>query len=282
MGSSTAEIAPYSTFDRVFDRLSDLRARAFGPPAVPTLMHITHAKAGSTWVSELLARLFGSRCAPRGELVAERGEIDRHIFEAGRVYRAMFLTREAFMAHPELHECRRFVVLRDLRDTLISNYFSVKVSHATEGNLRNMDLLLQRRELLQSLSEEDGLLHMLENVTPKTAALQKSWVGQGEIVVRYEEMLLDPRRFFQELLLERLRMPVSPVALDRAIRRTHFQTVYRRRLGEEDVQSHGRRGLPGDWRNHFTPAVRRQFGERYAALLVQTGHEPDDRWITEA
>jgi len=281
MASTADPITRYTAIDRISDGLADLRSRLVSPPKVDTLMHVTHAKAGSSWVSDLLARLFGSRCAPRGPFVAADGDLSRHVFQPGRVYRAMFLSREDFMAHPELREIKRFVVLRDLRDTMISNYFSAKVSHAIDKRIPNMDQLLARREILRGLSQEEGLLYLMENVTPRTAMLQRSWLDQGEIVLRYEEMVLNPCAFFRTLFLDTLQMPVSPATIDRAVRRTHFQTVYGRKLGEEKVDSHGRNGLPGDWRNHFTPELRKKFGEAFGDLLVKTGHEPDDRWILE-
>src|SRR6187397_986697 len=119
-------IRPYGRIEAAFDRLRDWHRRIVGDPAVPTLLHITHAKAGSTWIVHLLERLFGRRCAPRGKGVAEAtgGDLSRHVFEPGRVYRGMFMRREDVLAHPELADARRFVIIRDLRDTLVSLYFS--------------------------------------------------------------------------------------------------------------------------------------------------------------
>ena len=43
------------------------------PKDFPTLLHITHIKAGSTWVDGLLRRLFGEKTRPRfgSELFAD-------------------------------------------------------------------------------------------------------------------------------------------------------------------------------------------------------------------
>lgn len=274
-------VASYSIFDRYCDRLAKRRNRIFGEPCVPTIMHITHAKAGSTWISNLLERLFGGRCAPRGDLAARDGDLETHIFEPGRVYRAMFLSRDVFLAHPELRDIKRFVVIRDLRDTLVSLYFSIKVSHTTSGKTKNIHHVAQLREVLQGMSEEEGLLYLIDSAF-QSAAIQQSWVNRGEILFRYEEMLLDPILSFRKLFLEQLRLRLSRAAIDRAVRRTHFQNVYGRKLGDEDIASHGRQALPGDWRKHFTPAVKRKFAEKYADLLIDTGYEPDDRWVKES
>lgn len=51
-----------------------------------------------------------------------------------------------------------------------------------------------------------------------------------------------------------------------------------REKGEEDVTSHYRKGVPGDWVNHFTPAVKEEFKDRFGEVLVKTGYEQDQQW----
>ena len=70
-----------------------------------------------------------------------------------------------------------------------------------------------------------------------------------------------------------------PRAVERAVEGSRFETVFKRKLGELDEKSHGRQGLPGDWRNHFSPRVRRAFHERAGELLITAGYEKDATWI---
>ena len=70
-------------------------------------------------------------------------------------------------------------------------------------------------------------------------------------------------------------------AVRRAAQASRFETVFKRRLGEVDEKSHGRQGLPGDWRNHFSRRVRRAFHERTGDLIEAAGYEKDSRWIDE-
>ena len=178
---SSKEVGNYGLADFFIDRMNDLRNRICGDPDVPTLIHVTHAKAGSTWIAHLLARLFGSRCAPRGTNALNGCKVADYVFQSGRVYSAMFLTRDEVTAHAELEGVSRFVVIRDLRDTLISLYFSLKVSHASGHRLVD-----STREMLQDLSEEEGLLHLIENNLSRIAALQTSWLGHDDLVLSYE------------------------------------------------------------------------------------------------
>ena len=198
-----------------------------------------------------------------------------YVFQRGRIYSAMFLKRQEVDAHPELAGVPRVVVIRDLRDTLISLYFSLKFSHPRENRIVD-----ETRDLLQSLEEEDGLLYLIENRLRRIADLQSSWMGH-DLVLRYEELIERPFATLESALIGRLKLPISKAELSRAIRRTHFQKVFRRKLGEENVKSHGRSGLPGDWRRYFTPEVRRQFAERFGDVLISTGYEKDLRWVDE-
>ena len=257
---------------------SQLVSRLFGDPKVPTTMHVTHAKAGSTWIDNLLRELFRSRVAPRGRLVAAAtgGDLSKHCFEPDRIYSAMSMTREQFGAHPELRGIRRFVVIRDLRDTLVSLYFSLRYSHPIYGKTQD------HRDKLNELSVEEGLLYLIGAQIPGAAAVQASWLNHDEILLRYEDLLENAFDLLRGVLIERLALPVSEAALTRAIERTRFERVFKRKLGEEDVQSHGRKGLPGDWKNHFTPEIRRQFAEKFGQLLIDTGYEKDLAWARGA
>jgi hypothetical protein len=51
-----------------------------------------------------------------------------------------------------------------------------------------------------------------------------------------------------------------------------------RARGTEDIGAHERKGVAGDWQNHFTKRVKHAFKNRYGALLVATGYERDLDW----
>lgn len=51
-----------------------------------------------------------------------------------------------------------------------------------------------------------------------------------------------------------------------------------RNAGEEDVRHHYRKGVTGDWKNHFREEHKRFFKERYGAVLIKLGYERDENW----
>ena len=52
-----------------------------------------------------------------------------------------------------------------------------------------------------------------------------------------------------------------------------------RRPGEEDVTQHIRKGVAGDWLNHFTRASAELFNDLAGDVLVTLGYEQDRNWV---
>lgn len=233
-------------------------------------MHITHGKAGSTWIDRLLRELFGKQVSLRMYELPERFCFDRF-----QVYSAIFITRDRFLSYPELADIRRFVVIRDLRDTLISQYFSMRDTHGLDPG----GIVQKRREILRSRSFQEGLEYLLENAITNQASIQRSWVDADEKLFRYEELLEDDVATLHRLFIEEWNLSIRSEQLEKAVLASRFESVYKRKLGEEDATSHGRKGQPGDWRNYFTRDFAVRFRDKFGDLLISTGYEKDDSWV---
>src|SRR5207248_77143 len=99
----------------------------------PTVLHVTHWKAGSQWIRRILHHLVPDRIvAPANQ---EQDQFLTWPIQAGKVYPTVYVTKAQFdlVATPACH--RRFVIIRDLRDTLVSLYFSLKISHPMPDGL---------------------------------------------------------------------------------------------------------------------------------------------------
>ena len=44
------------------------------------------------------------------------------------------------------------------------------------------------------------------------------------------------------------------------------------------MTAHQRKGIAGDWRNHFSDELKGDFKERWGDLLIATGYERDLDW----
>ena len=85
---------------------------------------------------------------------------------------------------------------------------------------------------------------------------------------------LSPFRFSQRRL--------TPAWVAYVVQRKSFERLSGGRAkGQENVQSHYRKGQPGDWRNHFTPAHTARFAQEFGDLLITLGYEADASWSVE-
>jgi hypothetical protein len=72
---------------------------------------------------------------------------------------------------------------------------------------------------------------------------------------------------------------ITAAALLKHIFNNRFSSKTSGRLrGDENVASHYRKGLAGDWINHFTPEHCRYFKERYSDVLLKLGYEKNPDW----
>ena len=123
------------------------------------------------------------------------------------------------------------------------------------------------------MSQEDGLLMLMERWLPPCKAIHESWAGDPNLI-RYEDLCGDSLRILKAVLIDRCGMPVSGDQLAAAVARQSFEAVTGGRpMGQEDIMAHERKGSAGDWRNHFTPAVARRFEELFGEVQRRTGYE---------
>ena len=302
----------------------------------PTVFHITHHKAGSQWVAEILKHCALERF--------QRPDVDLAFFynlpiKPGMVYLTVYVPKKDFghitasnllISWPGLKYTthhplvsmknwinfrgrkiphRRFVVIRDLRDTLVSLYFSWKISHTFhfpwqfksreilnkisigqglsawigEGEKRsdydgqlNPPFLTMHYESMNR-SGDSGILAFLKNILDYIADIQISWLNDDSLLIRYEDLIADEIGGFEKIV-DHCQIPVSRDRLHEIIHYNRFETVTGRRRGEEDVQAHQRKGISGDWRNYFSASVKKKFKKRFGDVLIKTGYESDLNW----
>jgi hypothetical protein len=237
----------------------------------PTIFHVTHWKAGSQWIKKIL-----KDCVPDQLVEPEVREVQFKIkpIQAGMVYPTVYVTRQQFDSVRLPPNWRRFVVIRDLRDTLISGYFSLKVSHPLIA-----PRLEYWRSMLQQMDVSEGLIYLMDEWLPPSADIQLSWVEAGERLIRYEDLLEHDLEVLEPVLIDECALPVTRDQLRKAVLKNRFERLTRgRERGRENIQAHERKGVAGDWRNYFDDRVKEAFKERFGELLVATGYERDSNW----
>jgi hypothetical protein len=183
---------------------------------------------------------------------------------------------------------RVILMVRDLRDQVVSNLFHIRRSQTNSWHTR-----------ILSMSKSEGLMACIEG-HPRTEStpylggangwyrLARSWLDQNDIdicVVKYEDLStntpVEMGRVFRFLGLHQDERLISSI-----INRNRFERLTMgkkfwtsgRQQGQEDTESHFRKGVIGDWRNHFEQTHVQRFKEIAGEALVRLGYEQDNEW----
>lgn len=242
----------------------------------PTVFHLTQYKCGSQWVAEIL-----KWCAYRRCVLPEEGSqhVNTETLIQGLVYPTVYLPKDKFEAilarNKHITDIKPFVVTRDMRDVLVSFYYSLKNSHVAD--FKSVD---RNRKNLNELSQEDGLIYLLEGNGdyPSFLSQQLSWINSSYPIFHYEDLIADEYEMFKKIL-SYCEIDVEPAHYEMVLTNNSFSTLTRgRKKGREDVTSHFRKGVAGDWQRHFTPKVKALFKERFGEQFVASGYVENNTW----
>jgi hypothetical protein len=246
--------------------------------STPLRAFFGHHKCGTSWIS----RVIGDVCAIAGLKIAHRHY--ENLFDGDIVGLKLSSPFDFWRyTNADINFTRSvdllgFHVVRDPRDVIVSAYFSHLNSHPDD----NWPRLRHYRPYLRSLSKEAGikaemefsgifLLHML------------SWdyCRPNVLELRFEDLIRDEFNQFERIFRFLKIVPDSLCSADlaRVVQQNTFQVLSGGRSpGEQDIQSHYRRGSPGDWREHFDGAHIDYFKKLYNPLLLKLGYESKEDW----
>jgi len=174
---------------------------------------------------------------------------------------------------------RGFHVIRDPRDIAVSSYFSHLHSHPTS----DWKALTLHREKLKQVPKARGMFLDIEFIHQDVFKRLEKWDYHNHDImeIKMEELTRNPDNIFQEIL-DFLGIPgkkLSRRKLGKILKKKRFSILSGgRKPGQEDEKKHFRKGIAGDWANHFNEDHKKYFKEKYNHLLVQLGYEKDDRW----
>jgi len=204
--------------------------------------------------------------------------------------------------HPTLRRCvlhghvmpgprrpRRVIVWRDGRDVMVSWYHHCMFRNEKE----NADLVARTRAQLRFPNPEnvrenlptfiDYAFHEQEHPGFSWSTFVDAWLDdEPSVQTSYEAMRNDP---VGELgrLLSSLDLSADRTGDVRDIVRRHsFAAQAGRDAGTERRGSFLRKGIVGDWKNHFSPAAREVFHRVAGPALIRLGYESGPEWVRDA
>lgn len=249
------------------------------------IYHACMPKTASQWLARILSsgetyRYSGLRAhayhrnLPGG---VDKRKISERSFEEPlpprTIVTPLYVSLENLLAIPKPASWKAFFVMRDPRDIIVSWYFSWKHSHPVLGGVA------EAREKLRTLSKDEGLIMGIERFQKRGMfASLRSWArlpaGKKELMTTRFKDLVGPDQFehFRRVFAHcDIGMPED--VLRTVLERNSFMSLTSGRpQGVEDVTSHLRKGVYGDWRNHFTTAVERKFRAVTGPLVEELGY----------
>jgi len=175
---------------------------------------------------------------------------------------------------PDAH--KTFFIARDPRDLIISNYFSLKYSHDPYH-----PYILKMREKLNSMSQDDGITNIINSFTAGTKKTLDGWFKQKSKkikLIKFEEIFGEKQYNVFSRLLKHCNINISTTDIKFLLEKYSFKNISGRKQGSEDIKHHYRKGISGDWKNHFTNQHKDLFKKLSGSLLVICGYEKDNNW----
>jgi lipopolysaccharide transport system ATP-binding protein len=232
----------------------------------PPVFHITQWKAGSQWIREVL-----TRCIPNKTVMPSfNGD---EVIRRNTVYTAAYLSKQEYEGLNAPGDSKYFIILRDPRDILVSGYYSLRFSHVSIPGIA------EQRQELQTVTQDDGMLRTMDSLVRPCVEIALSWVKTGAKWIRYEELLTNDVGLLSQALLVDCGLPINMKALEDAVLACRFEKFSGgRKPGQEDINSHFRKGVAGDWKNQFSPHIKDVFKERFGEALKICGYEKGNDW----
>jgi hypothetical protein len=272
-------------------------------------VYFGHYKCMTTWVRHVLQRVCNElswnyvEMNISGSEYVRRNKVDMLSYQDPDV--EIVRTLEDFVG---------FHIIRDPRDIVVSAYFSHLHSHATD----NWPELSAYRAELQKLSKDDGLLLEMEFLRREFKQLYEwDYAQENVLELKMEDVVANPYDQIVRALLfieaaaentplktrllaavasgirdlgylyripsivvPKYVLPKIPVEfLLGYIYEIRFSEMTKGRgRGMEDACSHYRKGVAGDWVNHFKPQHKEYFKKNYNDVLLKLGYESTSDW----
>jgi len=254
-----------------FYALKRLLLRRFFSGRLPLYLVAEYPKSGGTWYAQMLANYLDIPF-PRN--------VTRPAF-----CRSVLLGH--FLSHPAYRNVT--VVVRDGRDIMVSAYY-----HFLFPNEWNQPRAVARHRAELGFRDYDDIRtnlpgfieYMCVNWAEKWSHFTitefvDSWdrsVGIANFI-RYEDLLKDAAGQMRRALRNLGIGDIDEHRLTTSVENCRFEKMTGRKRGDENIKSFARKGIAGDWRNHFSADACRVFHRYWGAELLRLGYEADDGWV---
>lgn len=239
---------------------------------LPLYLVPEYPKSGGTWFSQML-----SDCLelpfPRN---SSRAKFETSVLSGHHLYSPNFQNVT--------------IVIRDGRDTTVSAYYYMLFKNEINKQF-GVDYHRKRLKFKNYEDIQGNLPRFIEYLFQEYPEKRfhfswsqfiDSWMHHDVPVVRYEELLVRAADILIEVTQKLTGEPVSRETAEAIVDKYSFKKMSGRKQGQENKKSFVRKGIAGDWKNHFTEEARILFNQYAGKQLIQAGYEPDHHWVSQS
>jgi len=242
-------------------------AMNYGLSGVLPLYIVTeYPKSGGSWFSQMLADCLEIPF-PRNELPKLKSCVMQGHYKDNPFLRNVFC------------------ILRDGRDIMVSSYYHSLFRHERYNsrlveNTRKNLIFDDYDDIERNLPEFLGY-KFTGKVHPKFTWTEfvDSWIDKDVAFVKYEDLLKDAAGELYGSVLKVTGQSLDKTKLAKISEKYSFENLAKRKPGQENKRSFLRKGIAGDWKNHFSREAREIFNHYAGATLIKLGYEEDSSWV---
>ena len=238
-----------------------------------------YPRSGGTWLGRILATYLDIPFPQENlGLLALPSVIHNHWKYDPRLERVFYLYRDGRDVMTSLYFMRMQMIKSDLGRTVLASQLDKRYRRILGADYLRRDARANLPGFIES-----------EMLRPRQSPLNwpdhvRSWkpATEGKVVfLSYEDLLRDPHGVLSRAL-NRFDQVTDNEQLADAIERRQFVRASGRRAGEEDrTDLFTRKGVAGDWLNHFSIEAVRTFDHFAGDVLISLGYERDRDWPSQ-
>ncbi len=271
---------------RVFRvELALLRGTHVNPNTHASIIHFSLNKAATQYVKDILRRCaaeigmvsvalseyaFDTDFPFLGRFSADEMLQYRHVFKpAGYLY-SPFGGMIDGIEH--LDRYKVILLLRDPRDILVSQYYSMAHSHPIPDRRGDKhDGFMEHRKAALSMTIDEYVLAESDILYRILNRYKQHLIDRHPNVylTTYEKMIADFPRWLNDLLA------YCDIAISDDLRRSLLEENIRLRPKQENMHKHVRRGTHGDYLDKLRPETIKRLNEKFSPLLEAFGYAAD-------
>lgn len=253
------------------------------------IYHCCIQKTGSQWIKSLLSDRLVYKAVKMKTHIPHKNFLGKkdlqHLqecsFPANKIITPLYIGYYDFLKIPKQPEYKSFFVMRDPRDFIISWYFSTKFSHKLNP------FIIKEQKVLEKMNDEEAFLYLCKTVFHKNNLIFKavqSWYENAKnnreiAIFRYEDLVGEERGEWFARLMVHLDIGISKENVEHLLEKYSFQRLSGgRKPGNEDIKSHYRKGVSGDWKNYFNEKHKEIFKKNHGQLLIDLNYEKNRDW----